>query len=267
MTGLMEVATGEIWRTGNWSLRALGLRFGSAERVAAMLVSTECVVGGALSTLRRNEEAMKNGSGRPIARQQFGMDFWKLEGEGRTLLETGPVALDLLTYAVRRFGFGRVDLTGCLDPLFAVALAECAVRRNVGLLILFKETIQTQKAGRLGWLAAAPGEGAAVYLGGAEGLPPAALLESLGDQVAAATKAWSADPARKSTGCVMLGFRSSRPLPAEISVAHAIDVDGRIKAGQRGGVMVEREDLDELYRMQRETWAPTSDRSRGQALF
>jgi hypothetical protein len=264
---MIEVSTGEIQRVGVWSLRALGLKYGSADRAAPLLVATECAVGGAIETLGRNEHAMKSSASAPIGRIANDVDFWTLDLASRSLLQSGPVALDLVTYAARSFGSGRVDLTGCFDPIFAPALCQLAARRGIGMLFTAQAPFPAGKLGRLRWFVALP-TSTPTYLGGDDETIPAAVLDACGTKAAAKVAAageWLAALEPGKQGCSIVGFQTDEhpALPGR----YVMDVEAAIKDGQAKGVPVDKDVLSNLYRIERETWAPTSDRSRSQALF
>ena len=126
----VAVAMAEIVREGTWALRALGYRYGTAERAAGMLAWTEAVHGSGLTMLRQGEAAIIAGAARPQPR-------WSRDAQGRRcaealrkcLFECGPPALDLATADARLGGgLGRVVLRGAIGTRLSGALG--AMRRG-----------------------------------------------------------------------------------------------------------------------------------------
>ena len=125
MTSVMDVGVSEVSRVALWALRGLGMAFGVADRAAPLVSWAEAVEGGALRRLREISPQIDGPRSNP-RRSQVSDATWRFDMSGRSLLELGPPAIDLLTMAARTGKVGRVDFLNTLDPDTAEVLTTSA---------------------------------------------------------------------------------------------------------------------------------------------
>lgn len=244
-----RVSMSEILRVSPWALRALGYPFGVAERAARLLAWTEAATGEGLALLRDGVASRKTST--PLHREGGNGEARRIEAAGRSLFEVGPSAIDLMTADLRLQGAASLALLDATGPALIPALTEIAGRRRLNLVIL----------GRAGWdgVTVTP-TGACFVRGGLddlERLPWSTEARGAIDRHARA----ALDRAEGYLGFV--GF-SAPPL---FEGAEVVDYASRLHRAYREGLDVETDDLEHLYALERITWAPTSERSRGQAGY
>ena len=258
MTRSVEVAMGEIVRVAWWSLRALGMKFGVADRAAPIVAWTEAVEGRALETLRTQTSQL---SPEPPTNWSRAVSpgFWRLDGTGRSLLEIGPVAIDLLTLAARTRQVGRVDFTNVVDLRFLSGLARIGARRQLGIVALSSGEKMTLCGKTVGSFHVFPGRHQAAFE--ENGLPRGRTVE-------AAFAEWHGMPDKPDAPTFSLfSYRPDEHETRESWPASLDEAEGRFAFAHAHGVQVHPEDLAYLYQVEIKTWAPTSERSRKQALF
>lgn len=279
-----NVAVGELRREGVWALRALGFPFAVAERAVPLLLWTQAVHGSALAVLRHGEQRIIESCALPPARREGGpQPGWQLDAGGRCLLELGPVAIDLATWAAREHGAGRVVVQGGIGSVFADALQEPALLRGLGAVAVYVSGVHEFEAGRFavaGWVAAHPSASGPVFLAGSLDDGDGHLLDVLArtpmalEQGAANTletdfAAVRAARARGTGLLVLLLLRcdAASPAPGAQSGLPITDFAARVAKANCDGVEVDTADYLHLYALEHRTWAPSSDRSRRQAAF
>jgi hypothetical protein len=258
MTECMEAATNEIARVAAWSLRALNMKFAVAERGAPIVAWAEAVEGGALETLRTRTSHLSQS--RDNWRQQISPCYWKFDATGRSLLEIGPVAIDLLTLAARNGDVGRVDIVNAVDPVFLSGIVRIGSKRKIGVVALSSIGDLT--------LCGRPVESIHAY--------------SAADRLVFDENNLPQDEAIKDA---VAEWRRQKPLAGDTSTISLFsylprdgstsksfsspqnDAEAKFKSAVAHGVQVKKSELDNLYQLEVITWAPTSERSRGQALF
>ena len=254
MTARVEMALGEIARVAAWSLRALGMTFGVADRAAPIVAWTEAVEGGALSTLRKLVDQVAARPAEPW-HSKWSPGAWSMDATGRSVLEIGPVAMDILTLPVRTGQVGRVDITNAIDTRFLSGVFRIAVRRQVGIVALSPGSDLVLCGESTATLHAAPGRHGAIFSSG--DLPR-------GEPIARALADWQNAPHAADAGTLSLfSYAPTEPFDDGERRCHA---ECKFAEAQAQGVLVDCDDMDQLYRLEIKTWAPTSERSRKQAL-
>ncbi|MCW3474740.1 hypothetical protein [Limobrevibacterium gyesilva] len=287
MTTTTTVAAfSEIIRVGGWSLRGIGYPFGIAERAIRILAWAEAVHGGTVRTLRVAETAIAEATTRPrLLRQRDSLAGWRLDGQGKHLMEAGPPAVDLLTSDAREHGFGHVVLANTIGSGLVAALADLAARRGLACFAAYRAAegdVLPDGVARAGWLIAVPASGGAVFALGAIEAGADAVLQTIrsvwpmlseaGERLIHADVAQSLDGGAGS----YIGLAA---LPADAGMADRlkagdaggsltlVDYAQRLVEGYRSGLVMDMADLLHLYALERLTWAPTSERSRSQAGY
>ena len=257
------MAMSEIVREGTWALRALGYKYGTAERAVGLLAWTEAVHGQGLSLLRLGGAAIMAGSAEQQPRWSRGSNgIRRAAASGKCLFECGPPALDLATADARLDGLGRAVLHGAIGMWLAASLGAMAARRGlVATLVHAPGADEVAPAPPAGWICALPTlDGPAFLAGGLDDPLPAALPAALrvaAHDVAAARTAGD-------EGFFGIAAMPSEPMPVPVS---ATDWPERLTLAYRAGTIAYPADFQALYALGTQTWAPTSERSRAQAGY
>jgi hypothetical protein len=260
VTDVVEVSVGEIARVGVWALRGLGMAFGVADRAAPIVGWAEAVEGHALKALRTATSLI---DGHPRGAAWYGQvseAAWTLDATGRSLLEVGPVAADLLTLAARTGHVGRVDVENVIDPVFLSGVVRIAARRQVGIVALSPGPHLTLCGIPVATLHAFPGRHGPMFEEG--GIPQNSAI----DRAVASCLEQLTVGQRAGTTISILSYAPSEISALPVSAPSRFEADRKFALAQSQGVPVEREDLAHLYQLLIRTWAPTSERSRKQAL-
>jgi hypothetical protein len=260
VTDVVEAALTEIVRVGVWALRGLGMRFGVAERAAPIVAWAEAVEGGALKVLRENSTSLAGP--RPAEwHAQVSEGTWRFDALGRSLLEIGPVAIDLLTLAARTGKVGQVDIVNANDPLFLSGVARIAAKRKIGIVAMSTGSDLTLCGVPVSTLHVFPGWHGPSFDEG--GVPQNSAID-----LAVAACREQLKPNRGGLSS-MISILSYAPPDVGASFersAPRFDAEARYALAESHGVRVERDDLAYWYQLEIRTWAPTSERSRTQAL-
>jgi hypothetical protein len=258
MTESVEAATNEIARVAAWSLRALDMKFAVADRGAPIVAWAEAVEGGALETLRTKTSHL--GRSPDIWRQQISPCYWKFDATGRSLLEIGPVAIDLLTLAARNGNVGRVDIVNAVDPVFLSGVMRIGAKRKIGVVALSSNDDLTLCGRQVKSIHAYPKADRSVF--DEDNLPQDGDIK---DTIAE----WRRQKAPASgTSTISLFSYLPRNDSAPTSPSSLQnDAEAKFKFALAHGVQVRKSELGNLYQLEVITWAPTSERSRKQALF
>jgi LDH2 family malate/lactate/ureidoglycolate dehydrogenase len=113
------------------ALMVAGLPRGCADAAARLIGWAEIEQGGALAWLERQLPTL---AGRPFAGravENLATGAIRLDGNGRSFLLTGPLALDAATAAARRHGIGATLVVDSVGYLPLLALADLAARREL----------------------------------------------------------------------------------------------------------------------------------------
>jgi len=241
-------AYSELTRVLPWSFRALGYKFGTADR-AAHLVATAAAMNPAL--LDEMVHVRMRPAGSPTLTRAPG--FLTMDAHGISLLELGPVAVDYLAAHV-----DDAELNTCIITAVTEVSLIPAVLIAAGTYDMRCVALVTGR-GKPTWHYVGHDGGSTVLVSGTS-------LESLDalmpDQYNIRSKL---PPLDDPAGTVVLIAGDAVPLitpPAE-----AIRPAELISLAHRRGIPVSQATLDALYGLEMLTWAPTSERSRAQAGF
>jgi hypothetical protein len=259
----VEVAPAEIERVGTWALRGLGMPFGVADRAAPLLGWATAVEKGALRVLREQGQIIERGSRSLPQRWQIGPQHWVIGSKGRSMLEMGPVSVDLLTFSARNMGVGRVDIIGTPDPIFMSAVCRLGAKRN---LVIVAQSIGEglilggREVSAIGAYPRPPGSA----LFAEERNPSNALSESDLGGLLERQNIGALDV--KSMISLFAYAKNPTREPTKPPI-FPIDLEQKFAAAKSKGVSVDKRDLANLYDLEVRCWAPTSERSRRQALI
>jgi hypothetical protein len=259
MTEHVEAAINEIIRVGVWSLRALDMKFAVADRAAPILAWAEAVEGGAIETLLTKTSQQLSGVSPAKWRSQITPHHWKFDAAGRSLLELGPIAADLLTLAARRGTVGRVDIVNAIDPVFLSGVIRIGAKRKIGIVAISSDDVLTLCGKPVSSIHSYPGANKPVFV--EDSLPRNGEIDD-------AFAEWRQQRADTTIGTITLFSylpRNDAPVPLRSSIQN--DAEAKFANALSHGVSVLKSELESLYELEVVTWAPTSDRSRGQALF
>jgi hypothetical protein len=259
MTEHVEVAINEIIRVGVWALRASNMKFAVADRAAPILAWAEAVEGRALETLRTKTSQLRGES--PInCRCQVTPSHWKFDATGISLLEIGPVSVDLLTLAARNGTVGRVDIANAVDPVFLSGVVRIAAKRKIGIVAISSDDVLTLCGRPVSSILAYPGANKPVFV--EDSLPRDGEIES-----AFAEWRWQQADKPISSTITLFSYVPRNDAPSRLRSSPGNDAESKFAYALSHGVRVPKSELDSLYELEVITWAPTSDRSRKQALF
>lgn len=247
-----RVSMSEILRVAPWALRALGYPFGVAERAARLLAWTEAATGEGLVLLR--DGVAQRRPTVPLHRQGGNGAERRIEAAGRSLFEVGPSAIDLVTADLRLRGAASLALTDATDLALIPSLTDIAARRRLNLVILR----------RAGWAAVTIiADGVCFLRGDLDDLDLLPLSTEARDAIDRHARA-AQNGAEGYLGFV--GFNAPPPFD-QSDRARIMDYRARLDQAYREGLDVATLNLHHLYALERITWAPTSERSRGQAGY
>ncbi len=268
------ISMSEIMRVGPWALRALGYPFGVAERATRLLAWTEAATGGGLALLRVGGGRILASTQAPALRRSVEPGFGRrLDAGGRCLFEIGPPAIDLVCADFRRLGGASLALHDFFGAALVPALAEIAAKRGESIVIVHRAGVgEIEGTGlrRDGWIAVTPAgpcflegdvERAVDALRGAGVAPTEGEALTIHRHIAAARTEDSAQ--RGYIGITAV----STPTSVAAITPSAAPYPQRVARAYREGLSVATIDLRHLYSLERETWAPTSERSRKQAGY
>ncbi|MDR5798148.1 hypothetical protein QCE49_32640 [Caballeronia sp. LZ008] len=274
----ISTAMSEIVRVAWWSLRALGCPVGAVEAMARVLAYSEALDGQTLSALRRNEAsllaAFRGEQPRFLVR---GEGRGVVDASGRSLLDVGPRAIDLITGLAKREG-GPVRLTvqHLADTIGLRGTATVAAKRGVGLLVICGRLDPTWQ------FYAATRDGEVISIEGSLAGPSVDVLlnsihEIAGPQFVTKTCSLELDdnydracPDAHIVELFAFPFVPIDEFPIRASRRTGVTCKHVSRALQHAyshGVDVLAEDLRFLYELETRTWAPSSERSRMQAGF
>jgi hypothetical protein len=263
------ISMSEIMRVAPWSLRALGLPFGVAERATRQVTWTEAAIGGALSLLRVGEAALRASIIAPAAMRQADRYAGRvIAANGRNLLELGGAAADLATAQARLHERGHVVIRDSIATLLVPSLADLLLKRGLDAIVGYSAggaDIAIDAWPKSGWIAVTRRAG---FVRGEIN-----ALVKIAHRVSGATAAFLhaqsgelAEASSKGRGHIFIAATTGE-LPAVDDHGRVEDYAERVARAYRDGLEVVTADLKHLYDLERITWAPTSERSRKQAGY
>lgn len=266
-----SAAVSEIIRVAWWSLRALGCPVGAIEVTARLVTYSEVLTGDTLAALRRNEAALLAAyAGDEPRFSVTGEATGVIDAGGRSMLDVGPRAIDLVTgLAKRRSGALRVTVTRFADTIGLAGAATIAAQRGIGLVFVDADSRRSwgfYAVNRHGEITSLSGQ---LNHGSLHDLM-LTLREIAGEGFPEVTGSDLLHGDSTGLELVALPFTARDDLAAVASRHAGVacnDVSAALKKGYAQGVDVAEEDLRFLYQLETRTWAPSSERSRQQAGF
>lgn len=275
----------EITRVGGWSLRGLGYPFGTAERATKLLAWAQAVDGTAIKSLRLLEAKINVSRQAKVVKLQSSNFDRHIEAEGKHLLEIGPPALDLVTSDARRHGFGHVDVCNVHGLNFVPALVNLLTRRKLDALVIYRAgslDVMPEAEPEAGWITTSGSGNQGTFRRGDLKDRPEQFVREIfgigapaeGGEIASRIAGNVAFAENRSTAGYM-SVTAIHPSPKQSvgitsliqSLGKADNSSQRVEAALRDGFSIDLQDLQYLYELEMRTWAPTSERSRGQAGY
>jgi hypothetical protein len=275
----------EIARVGGWALRGLGYPFGTAERAVRLLTWAEVVGCGAVGAVRHAEAAIEASlTAAPLIHRRDAHGR-RVSATDRHLLEVGGAIVDLVSADARQGMAGRVVADGVIGFSLLPALANLlASRRLSGVLVYRAPQVDRLPDGfaRDGWLSVNVGndvefaQGALQDDTGVESLLLASAgsrdlygdsIRTLVNEILPVTSGSSGRLGVLATKDILSAGRQAEQGGTLSSNSRFVDYRARFAAALKNGVPMQSGDLDYLYALEMRTWAPTSERSRGQAGY
>jgi hypothetical protein len=275
------VAVAELLRVGPWALRALGFSFGVAERGSVIVTLAEVLHRNGLRALRVRKDALHRGAAVTSTRVNTGPGALKINAPGKSLIEVGPAAIDLAASATERHDFARLTIEGILDPEFLPSVLSLAPAYGLTAIAIFGglDSPGGDNGSLPSWMIAAPSPSGAMLFegptddGGALGLLanqmgiPPALARPLQSALQNADGCHRDAPGNAIEFIVIPNLQAATIRQALGPDVSAIDVKSALDRAYRNGIASASADVAHLYELEKETWAPTSERSRAQAGF
>lgn len=253
MTEPLTVAYSELTRVLPWSLRALGYRFGVADRASHLVATAASMAPGVLEDIA---VVAQRPVGTPKRVWQAGT--LSIDAGGVSWLEVGPAVMDYLGAHAAGETAMSCRISGATEPSLIPAVlltgAECglssiAVRTtNEGMRW---DVLDIEGAG--GWPILISGQGMEALgtvlgkVGGVRDVLPSGFPDLLGVTLLSRAERFGLQP----------GAAAKKVVQPEEELARAF----------ARGIPIAPEVLKTLYDLEKITWAPTSERSRAQAGF
>lgn len=270
-----SAAVSEITRVAWWSLRALGCPLGAVERMAKVLALSEILEGECLAALRQGEAQLT--ASFKAKEPQFtrkSAEYGVVDAKGRTFLDIGPRAVDVLTGIARSGNTVRIRVHGAADRLGLAGICVLAAQRNVSVLSIKPGS---EVRDRLEWAMYLPALDRVWRVSGTTDAGESDIYRTL-QSLAASGAAFPVFPGATQpierqdmeTTVDLIGFApgevpvSLQDVPSALQV---LDVTAALRDAYAHGVEVQACDLRFLYELETRTWAPSSERSRTQAGF
>jgi len=271
------VAVAELLRVAPWALRALGFSFGVAERGSVIVTLAEVLRRDGLRTLRVRNDTIRRGAAVTSTRVNTGPGALKIDASGKSLIEVGPAAIDLAASATARHDFARLTIEGIPDPEFLPSVLSLAPAYGLTAVAVFGglDSPGGDDASRTSWIIAAPSPcGAMLFEGPADDSAALGLLANRMDIPPAAARplqfALKNAEGRRRDAIELIAIANLQAATIRQALGpdvSAIDVKSALDRACRDGIASASVDVAHLYELEKETWAPTSERSRAQAGF
>jgi hypothetical protein len=275
----------EITRVGGWALRGMGYPLGVAERATRLLAWTQAIDGTAISNLRDLEAVIAASHQADQVKMRSSAFDRQIQAEGRHLLEVGPPAIDLATSDARLGGISHVDVKNVHGLNFAPALANLLAHRKMDALIVYTaghlDTL-AKDVPRSGWIMTTGSRGGPIFRRGGLSDQPGRFVREVfeamhvphGSEIASRIMG-NAGEALRAPSPGYMSVTAIRPSQNQYpDIASLMNFSGsvddfslRMDDALRDGFPIALQDLNYLYALEMRTWAPTSERSRGQAGY
>ena len=242
-------AYSELTRVLPWALRALGYPFGVADRGSHIIATAAAFDPDVLDELAAGRQRIS-------ARATFEWldeQHIVVRGEGLSLIEVGPVTMDLAASALGSDGVINIRCNDVSD--LSLLPAVLLVGAEYGLSAV---AIGTNGWSMLGWK-----NGAQMLINGKE----QAVLHSLLASTPRILAALSTQLARDTGDVYLIVSRERIDIPDLAGDYLAADVQQGVQRAHRQGLVISGETLTAIYALEKRTWAPSSERSRSQAGF
>lgn len=253
MTQSLSVAYSELTRVLPWSLRALGYRFGIADRASHLVATAASMTPDVL-------EDIAKASRRPIDALAYSRNngLLSIDARGVSWLEVGPVVMDYLGAHAESNDDMFCRVSGATEPRLIPAVLLTGAEYGLSTLAIRCtsegirwEIFDVGDAGEQPVLVSGQGmEGLGTTLGATCGLLdvlPTGVTESPGVTLLSRGGHLGFRPKMTAQQVILPGDKVARAFERGIAVAPGV--------------------LKSLYDLEKITWAPTSERSRAQAGF
>jgi hypothetical protein len=242
------MAYSELTRVLPWSIRALGYKFGTADRAAHLVATAAAMDPVALEAVVR---AGARPECTPTLRRAPGQ--LAIDAQGISLLEIGPVAVDYLAAHADEAEQGTCLITGATELSLLPAIVAGAGAYDLSCLAMVAAGNSMQ------WYLGCPDGECSVLVAGED---YESLVALVGDRRDVAELVNSL---HNTAGTIIM--RCGIGLPVRTPLSGTVRPVELVKRAQRKGIPVSQATLDGLYGLEMLTWAPTSERSRAQAGF
>jgi hypothetical protein len=264
MTESLEISTSEIRRVGVWALRALGYSFGVADRGAAVLSNAACGGAPVLKLLRNMEHEIRASFSAPSTEVTRTAAGYRLEANGRSLIEVGPPAIDLATARARLVGDAVVNIDGVFGIAVIPGLQRLASERGLATAIAWVCSNHERSSMALEF-----GTGWQAFNGTLPTTRGSLTDTSIFDYLSLAS---NEDVGRVITrefemlNSAAASARGSVTIVAIPAQRFGIEQNGALTRHSHE-IRAELADFLNFYALERKAWAPTSERSHTQAAI
>lgn len=239
------VAYSELTRVLPWSLRALGYKFGTADRGAHLAATAAAIHPTALDAMAAAVPRAERGS--IVQRTSEGLT---IDATGVSLLEIGPAAVDHLAAHAAEAGHQSCTILGATEMALLPAIVIGAEAYGLGCL-----AVVSGGAWHFGYR---DQDGCGLVTGEDAGDLRALLGGALENPFLAQSR-------HDAPGVVRLLV--GKTLQLADAPKGAVRPAALVRQAHRRGIVVSKTTLDAIYNLEVLTWAPTSERSRSQAGF
>lgn len=261
---IMDVSVAEMLRVAPWSLRALGFSYGVAERGASLVALAEAIGRAGLAGLRIKERALIDSSSIPMPvrrRTQLGLT---IEATGKSLIEIGPVTIDLLSAHALTRGVATACLTGIIDSDWAATVITFSAAYGLTAVAVDRKVPGDAEPTR--WAISMPSDFGTLLLEGTDEDELRSALLSLRLAGAHSDLVLDESPQAKNAIDLMV-IRHAETVSGRLDRSKMLNVSERWATANRMGIKARASDVAYLYALERRAWAPSSERSRAQAGF
>lgn len=249
MTHSSFVAYSELTRMLPWAIRARGYAFGTADRASFLVANAASLMPEVLADISALGERPQK-----TPRRQWNKGIQYVEAQGVSWLEVGPALMDYCGAHAAQHDYVSCRVTGATEASLLPAVLLVGADYSLSAAALWIE------CGVLHW----------TLLGWSNDAARRSLILSgegrseLEQRLAGAV---SLDDLQEGFEGTLLLAWCHPQMTVTVQDPNAMDVEACIHAAYAQGISVAPAVLDGLYELEKETWAPTSERSRAQAGF